>query len=102
MLSQYNMSYSTLLSAVHAVVNEGRSLSDQEAEAAMSLILKGEASAVQIAALVTALRVRGESVEEITGFARAMRAAAETVDVEGPLLDTCGTGGNSFPAFNVS
>jgi anthranilate phosphoribosyltransferase len=102
MLSQYNMSHSTLLSAVHAVVNEGRSLSDQEAEAAMSLILKGEASAVQIAALVTALRVRGESVEEITGFARAMRAAAETVDVEGPLLDTCGTGGNSFAAFNVS
>jgi anthranilate phosphoribosyltransferase len=96
------MTSSALLSAVHAVVNESRSLTEREAEEAMSLILKGEGSPVQIAALVTALRVRGESVDEITGFARAMRAAAETVDVEGPLLDTCGTGGNSFAAFNVS
>jgi anthranilate phosphoribosyltransferase len=96
------MTHSTLLSAVHAVVNEARNLSEREAEDAMSLILKGEASAVEITALVTALRVRGESVDEITGFARAMRAAAERVDVHGPLLDTCGTGGNSFAAFNVS
>jgi anthranilate phosphoribosyltransferase len=96
------MTHSTLLSAVHAVVNDGRTLSEREAEDAMSLILKGEASPVQIASLVTALRVRGETVEEITGFARAMRAAAETIDVTGPLLDTCGTGGNSFAAFNVS
>jgi anthranilate phosphoribosyltransferase len=101
-LSQYNMTDSTLLSAVHAIVNEARSLSEQEAERAMSLILKGDGSPVQIAALLTALRVRGETVEELTGFARAMRAAAQTVDVEGPLLDTCGTGGNSFAAFNVS
>ena len=96
------MTHSTLLSAIHAIVNEARSLNEQEAEEAMSLILKGEATAVEISALVTALRVRGETVDEITGFARAMRAAAETVDVEGPLLDTCGTGGNRFTAFNVS
>lgn len=96
------MTSSTLLNAVHTVVNDARSLTEHEAEEAMSLILKGEGSPVQIAALVTALRVRGETVDEITGFARAMRAAAETVDVEGPLLDTCGTGGNSFAAFNVS
>ncbi len=102
MLSQYNMTQTTLLSAVHAVVNEARSLTEAEAEAAMGLILKGEATPVEIAALVTALRVRGETVDEITGFARAMRSAAETVDVEGPLLDTCGTGGNSFTAFNIS
>jgi anthranilate phosphoribosyltransferase len=96
------MTQTTLLSAVHAVVNEARSLTEAEAEAAMGLILKGEATPVEIAALVTALRVRGETVDEITGFARAMRSAAETVDVEGPLLDTCGTGGNSFTAFNIS
>ncbi len=96
------MTHSTLLSALHAVVNDGRTLTETEAEDAMSLILKGDASVVEIAALLTALRVRGETVEEITGFARAMRAAAETIDVEGPLLDTCGTGGNSFAAFNVS
>jgi anthranilate phosphoribosyltransferase len=101
-LSQYSMTHSTLLSAIHAIVNEARSLSEREAETAMSLILKGEATEVEIAALVTALRVRGETVAELTGFARAMRAAALTVDVTGPLLDTCGTGGNAFTAFNVS
>lgn len=102
MLSQYSMTHSTLLSAIHAIVNEARSLNEQEAEDAMSLILKGEATPVEISSLVTALRVRGETAEELTGFARAMRAAAETVDVDGPLLDTCGTGGNLFTAFNVS
>jgi anthranilate phosphoribosyltransferase len=96
------MTPSALLSALHAIVNDARTLSEQEAEEAMSLILNGHATGVQIAALLTALRVRGETVEELTGFARAMRAAAEPVDVEGPLLDTCGTGGNSFAAFNVS
>jgi anthranilate phosphoribosyltransferase len=96
------MTSPALLTFLHAVVNESRSLTEPEAEAAMSLILRGEATPVQIAALLTALRVRGESVEEITGFAHAMRAAAIPVDVDGPLLDTCGTGGNSFAAFNVS
>jgi anthranilate phosphoribosyltransferase len=96
------MTFSTLLGAVHAIVNESRTLSEREAEEAMLLILNGSATPVQIAAFLTALRMRGETVEELTGFARAMRAAAEPVDVEGPLLDTCGTGGNAFAAFNVS
>jgi len=96
------MTSPVFLNYLHAVVNESRSLTEPEAEEAMSLILKGEATSVQLAGLLTALRVRGETVEEITGFARAMRAAAKTVDVTGPLLDTCGTGGNSFAGFNVS
>lgn len=96
------MTSPVFLNYLHAVVNEARGLTEFEAEEAMSLILKGEAPPVQLAGLLTALRVRGESVEEITGFARAMRAAARSVEVTGPLLDTCGTGGNSFAAFNVS
>ncbi len=96
------MTSAPFLSYLHAVVNEARNLTEAEAEEAMSLILKGDAAPVELASLLTALRVRGESVEELTGFARAMRAAAATIDVEGPLLDTCGTGGNSFTAFNVS
>jgi anthranilate phosphoribosyltransferase len=96
------MTSPVFLSYLHAVVNGARGLTELEAEEAMALILKGEAPPVQLAALLTALRVRGETVEEITGFARAMRAAAKSIDVTGPLLDTCGTGGNSFAAFNVS
>jgi hypothetical protein len=96
------MTSAPFLYYLHEVVNLDRSLTEAEAQDAMSLILRGEAPPVQLAALLTALRVRGETVEEITGFARAMRAAAERVDVTGPLLDTCGTGGNAFSAFNVS
>jgi anthranilate phosphoribosyltransferase len=96
------MTSQTLLTALQAVVNEARTLSMQEAEEAMSLILLGKASDVQIAALVTALRMRGESVEEIAGFAKAMRAAAEPIEVSLPLLDTCGTGGDGCDTFNIS
>jgi anthranilate phosphoribosyltransferase len=65
----------------------------------------GQSTPVLTAAFLTALRVRGESVEELAGFARAMRAAAIPLPLEPqyrPLLDTCGTGGNSAASFNIS
>jgi anthranilate phosphoribosyltransferase len=96
------MTSPAFLSFLHAIVDGGRTLTEEEAQEAMSLILNGHATPVEMASLLTALRVRGETVEEITGFARAMRAAAKGVDVEGPLLDTCGTGGNAFKPFNIS
>jgi anthranilate phosphoribosyltransferase len=101
-LSQYNMMLLRLLDAVHAVVDTGRDLTAGEAEQAMSIILRGEATPVEIAAFLIGLRGKGETAEELTGFARAMRAAAEPVDIEGPLLDTCGTGGGGIPTFNIS
>ena len=81
----------------------GESLSAGEAADAMSAIMDGMASPAQIAALLTALRMRGESVDEITGFARVMRTRAIPVRTRRqPLVDTCGTGGDSIKSFNIS
>jgi anthranilate phosphoribosyltransferase len=99
------MPFDCLLDAVHVLVNEGRGLTEGEAHQAMRLILAGGQSPVRIAAFLTALRVQGETVEEVTGCARAMREAALKVPVESdgqPLLDTCGTGGTSVETFNIS
>jgi anthranilate phosphoribosyltransferase len=89
--------------AIQAVV-DGRELSQDEAARAMDTIMTGQATGAQIGALVTALRMRGESVDEIAGFARAMRDHALTVaiPVDGPLVDTCGTGGDAANTFNIS
>jgi anthranilate phosphoribosyltransferase len=90
--------------AIRAVV-EGRELAATEATAAMDAIMTGTVSGAQIGALVTALRMRGETTDEIAGFAAAMRAHALTVPVDhaaGPLVDTCGTGGDAAGTFNIS
>jgi len=70
--------------------------------ALMRRIMEGEATTAQIAGLLTALRMKGETAEEITGLVRTMRAFALQVEVDGPLLDTCGTGGDRAGTFNVS
>jgi anthranilate phosphoribosyltransferase len=90
--------------AIQAVV-EGRELSATEATAAMDAIMTGQATPAQIGALVTALRMRGETVAEIAGFAAAMRRHALAValaDDPRPLVDTCGTGGDGSGTFNIS
>ena len=89
-------------SAIAALVNERRCLSEEEAAAAMGDIMSGRATAAQIAALLIALRLKGETVDEITGMARAMREHALRVEIDGALLDTCGTGGDAAGTFNVS
>jgi anthranilate phosphoribosyltransferase len=94
----------SLLLYIERVV-EGESLTAAEAEAAMYTILSGQASPAQIASFLTALRMKRETVEELAGFARAMRAMAVRVDVGlngAPLLDTCGTGGDRSGTFNIS
>ena len=82
----------------------GADLSSTEIEAAMDAILGGEASDAQIAAFVVALRMKGESADEIAAAARALRKHCETIqpNVDGPLLDTCGTGGDGLSTFNIS
>lgn len=92
------------LDLLHAVV-EGRALSEAEAEYAMRTLLSGGSTPVLTASFLTALRMRGETVEELTGFARAMRAAAAPIPLPDecrPLVDTCGTGGNGKSTFNIS
>jgi anthranilate phosphoribosyltransferase len=82
----------------------GADLSSNDIEAAMDAILGGEASDAQIAAFVVALRMKGESADEIAAAARALRKHCETIHpkVDGPLLDTCGTGGDGLSTFNIS
>jgi len=82
---------------------DGKDLSEEESREAMSLIMSGKATEAQIAGFLVALRLKGETVEEITGCARAMREAATTIDVGNlPVVDTCGTGGDEKGTFNVS
>ncbi|MCL5074221.1 MAG: anthranilate phosphoribosyltransferase [Chloroflexi bacterium] len=86
-----------------AKVMERQHLSETEAEAVMQEIMHGEATPVQIAAFLVALRMKGETIEEIIGCARAMRANAIPVRVNREVLvDTCGTGGDGSGTFNVS
>lgn len=89
--------------AIIALVDENRHLSEAEAAEVMREIMEGAATEAQFGAFVTALRLRGESVDEITGMARVMREKALHVTIDKrPLLDTCGTGGSSRKVFNAS
>src|SRR6202047_2195041 len=85
-----------------AHVAQGRSLTEAQAETAFEIIMSGNATASQIGAFLMALRVRGESVEEIAGAARIMRAKAIAVDAPPGTIDTCGTGGDASGSFNIS
>lgn len=82
----------------------GESLTEEDASRAMQLIMRDEATPSQIAGFVIALRVRGETVDEITGLAKTVRALATPIDVpeRRALLDTCGTGGDGSGSFNIS
>jgi len=80
----------------------GRSLSSEEAAGVMQQIMKGEATPAQFGAFVTALRLKGETVDEIVGLANVMRANAVPVETDKPVVDTCGTGGDGTGTFNIS
>lgn len=82
---------------------EGRTLTQEEAEAAMHLMMRGEASPEQIAGLLMGLRARGETLDELVGFTRVMRQYAVPVRVDDPhAIDLCGTGGDRSGTFNIS
>jgi len=110
-----------ILDALHRVANRGQSLARGEARDVMTEVLAGNCTDAQIAALLTALRMKGETVEEIVGFAEAIRAAATPVPIalpqsgaldlsgtgrdallESSLVDTSGTGGDASGTFNIS
>jgi anthranilate phosphoribosyltransferase len=102
-----------IIEALHSIANHRLSLSREEARAVMGEVLAGQCTDAQIAALLVALHMKGETVEEIVGFAEAMRQAAVpianadgSVYVSGTgreaLVDTCGTGGDASGSFNIS
>jgi anthranilate phosphoribosyltransferase len=116
-----------ILDALHRLTNHGRSLARDEARAVMADVLAGNCTDAQVSALLIALRMKGETVEEIVGFAEAIRAAATplpidrsaaagALDVSGTgrealtdpsptdssLIDTSGTGGDASSTFNIS
>ena len=88
--------------AALAAVVEGRTLSLDEARLAMGSVMDGEATPAQLAALLVALRMRGETVDELAGFASAMRARVLPVDAPPGAIDVVGTGGDGSGTFNVS
>jgi anthranilate phosphoribosyltransferase len=84
-------------------VVKGKDLTEAEMISAMNEIMSGEATAAQIAAFITALRIKGETVDEITGAARVMRERSTKIKVADTLaVDTCGTGGDGSMTFNIS
>ena len=85
-----------------AAVVDGRSLTSDEARAAMGSVMDGEATPALLAALLVALRMRGETVDELTGFATAMRERVLRVEAPEGAVDTCGTGGDGSGTFNIS
>src|ERR1700739_1586079 len=115
-----------ILDALHRLTNLSQSLSREEAHAVMADVLAGKCTDAQIAALLVALRMKGETVEEIVGFAEAIRAAAAPLPIErasaadaipvsgtvraplphepppDSLINTSGTGGDASGTFNIS
>lgn len=81
----------------------GEDLSREEARSVMDEIMEGRATQAQIGSILTALRIKGETIDEITGFAESMRSKSNRVRTEQHrLLDTCGTGGSGIHKFNIS
>jgi anthranilate phosphoribosyltransferase len=91
-----------VLRTLVAKVASGASLGSAEAAAAFDIIMDGQAGEAQIAAFLTALHIRGETIEEITAAARAMRARAVAIEAPDDAMDTCGTGGDGLGTFNIS
>lgn len=87
-----------------AKLAKGEPLTEREAEQAMEMIMGDQATPSQIAGFIMALRVRGETIEEITGLARTVRRLATQIAIPDPagLLDTCGTGGDGSQSINIS
>ena len=85
-------------------LTDGTNLTHEESQETMKEIMSGKATCAQIAAFLTALRMKGETVEEITAFAEAMKEYCRRIypRVEGRLVDTCGTGGDKTKTFNIS
>ena len=91
-----------MVRAALATIVDGGTLSMDEARAAMGAVMDGEATPAQLAALLMALRMRGETVDELAGFATAMRERVVRVEAPEGAIDVVGTGGDGSGTFNIS
>ena len=92
----------TFQTTLHTLV-DGNDLTEDEMVSSMTEIMEGEVTDSQLAAFLTALHIKGETVAEIVSAARVMRAKAEKLNIKStPLVDTCGTGGDGADTFNIS
>ena len=92
----------TFQASLHSLV-AGNNLTEDEMLSSMTQVMQGEVADSQLAAFLTALHIKGETVAEIVGAAKVMRAKAEKLDIKSaPLVDTCGTGGDGADTFNIS
>jgi anthranilate phosphoribosyltransferase len=92
----------TQLKALLAILAEGRTLSEEQAREGFDIMMAGNATPSQMGAFLMALRVRGETVSEITGAARAMRARAAHIQAPEDAVETVGTGGDNVGTYNIS
>jgi anthranilate phosphoribosyltransferase len=90
------------LKSLIGIVAAGQSLTEAQAEEALAVMMSGDATPAQIGGFLMALRVRGETVEEITGAVRAMRAKMLAIKSPPDAIDTCGTGGDGAGTWNIS
>jgi len=90
------------LKSLIGLAASGQALSGEQAEQAFDVIMSGDATPSQIGGFLMALRVRGETVDEITGAARAMRAKMLAIEAPPGAVDTCGTGGDAAGTYNIS
>ena len=92
-----------MIKAILKTLVERKNLKEEEAKKVMEEIMEGKTTPAQIASFLTALRMKGETVAEITGFAKAMLEKVDTFSLEkNTLADTCGTGGDNLNTFNIS
>ena len=84
------------------IVSDGCSLTEDQSKEAFDIIMTGNATPAQIGGFLMAMRVRGETTEEITGAARAMREKVIKINAPSDALDTVGTGGDASGTFNIS
>jgi anthranilate phosphoribosyltransferase len=96
------MNAATDLKPLIAVAATGKRLTEAQAEQAFDIMMSGNATPAQIGGFLMALRVRGETVEEITGAVRAMRAKMTRINAPAGAIDTCGTGGDASGTWNIS
>lgn len=81
---------------------EGKTLTEEQAEGVMNLIMSGNATPSQISSLVSIMRFRGETVDEIVGFTKSMKKHMSALNYDCDVVDTCGTGGDGASTFNIS